>query len=644
MKIGLCMIVKNESHIVHESLGCTLPLIDTYCIVDTGSTDNTIEKIKTFYSEKGIDGEVHERPWKNFGHNRSEALKLCDNKMDYILMIDADDLMGFPPNGRQILQDILAKEKPNGANIIIRHGTELEYWRCQIFKANDDWKYVGVLHEYPSNSKPNSRQVQLPKTFWMESRRLGGRNLTGDKLKKDIEVLLKGIDDEPNNERYIFYLAQSYRDSGDFKNALKYYKKRFQMRRWEEEAWHSAMRVGEAYLALKNPLKFEYWMQRAFEFRPCRAEPLYKLTEYFRVHGPFHKAYSYLEAGRKVPPTTDSLFVEQFPYNGGFDYEASILDYYIHTDKRIGLRDSIKYLLRNNANIQTVISNLKFYVSAISSQLKKLTIPKVFGDDFYPSAVSVIDYPFANSRFVNYKIYPDGSYKHPNGGPVITRNAYLNLETGECVSPMADPAFPFQSDIQGIEDLRAYKRGDAVYFTATSYQQFIEGQICIVHGRYNTETYTLEDCVGIQSPTKQSCEKNWVNIEGTNQFIYGWSPLRVGQIIQNRFIYSIENTTPPLFQLFRGSSPVIDWNSKKIALVHFVDHNGSRKYYHCFVELSDTYVPTRVSLPFFFRENKIEYCVSIRKFEDTIVCYTSLEDADPHEVHIRFSDIEWMAI
>ena len=39
------MIVKNEEHIIHESLTCTLPLIDTYCIVDTGSTDNTVQKI-----------------------------------------------------------------------------------------------------------------------------------------------------------------------------------------------------------------------------------------------------------------------------------------------------------------------------------------------------------------------------------------------------------------------------------------------------------------------------------------------------------------------------------------------------------------------------------------------------------------------
>ena len=67
MKIGLCMIVKDESHIIKEVLEATLPLIDTYCILDTGSTDDTIQIIKDFYSKAEITGEVVESDWKGFG-------------------------------------------------------------------------------------------------------------------------------------------------------------------------------------------------------------------------------------------------------------------------------------------------------------------------------------------------------------------------------------------------------------------------------------------------------------------------------------------------------------------------------------------------------------------------------------------------
>mgnify|MGYP003850169963 CR=1 FL=1 len=59
-KIGLCMIVKDESHIIHESLEATLPFIDTFSILDTGSTDNTVQIIRDFYTKHNIPGNVND--------------------------------------------------------------------------------------------------------------------------------------------------------------------------------------------------------------------------------------------------------------------------------------------------------------------------------------------------------------------------------------------------------------------------------------------------------------------------------------------------------------------------------------------------------------------------------------------------------
>ena len=524
------MIVKNEAHIIHESLTCTLPLISTFCIVDTGSTDDTIQKIKNFYAEKGIEGEVHERPWKNFGYNRTEALQLCDGKMDYAIVIDADDLMGFPENTPRLLNDLLTTQKPSCCQLLIKQDN-IEYWRSQIFKCNDDWKYIGVLHEYPSNGKDNNSTVKLPKEVYMVSRRLGGRTVAGDKAKRDIEVLEQGLNDEPDNDRYMFYLAQSYRDGGEIKKAIKMYKKRFKIGRWQEEAWFAAYQVGACYKLLKNIQKFEYWMQRAHEYRPWRAEPMYQLTEYFRVNGKLHKAYEYSKIGINIGfPTQDVLFVEKFPHEGGFLYERTVIDYYVHTDKKIGLRDTVQYLLKNNNHLQNVISNLKFYASAVSSSTTKLNIQNPFGEDFRPSAVSVLSYPYANVRFVNYLVPTNSNYQTKDGSPIQTRNAYVNLETGEAQA-MKDPVALFDSSVRGIEDLRLYNAIDGTpCFTATSYKEFIKDKISIVHGQYNLETNELQNVVGIPSPTGSGCEKNWVEIPGTDSFIYGWSPLRIGKI------------------------------------------------------------------------------------------------------------------
>jgi glycosyltransferase involved in cell wall biosynthesis len=86
------MIVKNESKIIKRLLETVVPLVDTYCICDTGSTDNTVEIIRTFFDKVGITGKIVEEPFRNFEYNRNYALKQCygmDNA-DYILFLDAD--------------------------------------------------------------------------------------------------------------------------------------------------------------------------------------------------------------------------------------------------------------------------------------------------------------------------------------------------------------------------------------------------------------------------------------------------------------------------------------------------------------------------------------------------------------------------
>ena len=89
--ITLCMIVKNEEHVIERCLSSVYKYIDRYDISDTGSTDKTKEIIKKFFDEKGIPGEVHDIPWEGFGKSRTQALRNCDGKADYAWMIDADD-------------------------------------------------------------------------------------------------------------------------------------------------------------------------------------------------------------------------------------------------------------------------------------------------------------------------------------------------------------------------------------------------------------------------------------------------------------------------------------------------------------------------------------------------------------------------
>ena len=638
MKIALILMIKNESKILKRCLEAVENIVDCFCILDTGSTDNTVEIANEFLKTR--TGCLTVEQWRDFGYNRTISFQNAqkyirdelkwDLTQTYGLLLDAD--MMFVPN--KLKQQTLGH---TGYRFIQINGG-LEYYNTRLVRMDYNWKCVGVTHEYwdgPTES--------LPKDIcYIDDRNDGG--CKHDKFERDQKLLEQGLKDEPQNVRYMFYLAQTYKCLNKFLDSIRMYKNRINAGGWPEEVWYSHMMIGECYKMLGNIGKFEYWMQLAHVYRPSRVESIYRLTEFFRITGDHYKAYHYARIGLATPyPKDDLLFIEGDVYRGKFYYEMSILDYYVHDSKLIGLKDSMKCLLKTDWNLSNVISNLKFYVSPIEGKHEKLNIPEVFGPEFHPSAVSVVDYPFANVRFVNYKIESNGNYTTPKG-IVETHNAYINLETRECVSKFNEPEYLFENHIRGLEDMRVYKKDDKIYFTSTSYKQFIKDKISIVAGEYDYVSRTFKNCTGIVSPLNLDCEKNWVNISGTDEFIYSWNPLRTGKIVGNRFFYNREIQTLPFFRYLRGSSNVIRYNNKWLALTHFVEYCVTRKYYHCFVELDDNFNPLRISLPFYFKENIIEFCISIKSVGEYIESYPSFNDCNPHKVYIDFKKLEWINI
>jgi glycosyltransferase involved in cell wall biosynthesis len=85
------MIVKNEEPVLERCLQSVRPLIDAWCIVDTGSTDGTRRVIQRVLGD--LPGELHEHPWQDFAHNRTRALELARRLGDYVLVIDADEVL-----------------------------------------------------------------------------------------------------------------------------------------------------------------------------------------------------------------------------------------------------------------------------------------------------------------------------------------------------------------------------------------------------------------------------------------------------------------------------------------------------------------------------------------------------------------------
>jgi hypothetical protein len=635
MKLVLVLMIKNEEKILKRCLEAVENIVDCFCITDTGSTDSSVEIATEFL--KTHTGNVATDVWKNFGHNRTLSFRNAQeyvNTLDwnmsetYALFLDAD--MVFVPGC------IKSQNLTRPAYKIIQSNSAVDFYNTRFIRMDLPVKCVGVTHEYwdiPAESIEKNICHIID---------IGDGGSKSDKFERDKRLLEQGLIDEPTNVRYMFYLAQTLKDSDHLKEAIQMYKKRIAAGGWKEEIWHAHYSIGQCYRRLNNINKYEYWMNRAFQFHPARTESILDLARYFRETSQHYKSYHYCLLGIRVPyPKNDVLFIEPFPYKGGFDYELSIIDYYVHREN--GLRDSIVCMLKTPNFQNNVVSNMKFYVKPIPGKIEKLSLPSPFGDEFHPSAISIINYPLANVRYINYKIQPNGSYVMPNN-IVITKNAYVNLENNEYLC-MNDPTPLFESHIRGLEDLRVYQFDNKCYFTATSFKEYLQDKISIVHGEYDIETKSYKDLTAIISPRNQDCEKNWVNIPETDEFIYSWHPLRIGKIRNNKFYFNKEIETPPLFSLFRGSAPPIEVNGKWIVLVHFVEYCQPRNYYHCFVELEkSTYNITKVSLPFVFENLGIEFSISGRFANDSLEYYFSSWDSNPSRINIELNSIVYLNI
>lgn len=358
------MIVKDETAVIERCLTSVKPLIKYWVIVDTGSTDGTQELIRKIMAD--IPGELHERKWINFGHNRNEALQLAKDKGDYILIIDADETLVYDPSFKLPL---LNKD----FYYIETQLSGTKYGRTQLIKSSLAWQWKGVLHEALYSTEAKSKATI--KGIANIPRNDGARSKDPDKFKKDARILEEALLKEPDNTRYAFYLAQSYRDAGDFEKALTAYENRLKMGGWNSEIFWSLLQIALLKEWLKRPPQEVIpAFKKAYLYQPSRAEPLYRLAQYQRSQENWKEAYEAAALGLTIKESKDLLFVESWIYDYGLLFEYSIAAYWIglYTESKL----SSEMLLKKNslpANIRDRIEKNLVWINGKLDEQVRLT-------------------------------------------------------------------------------------------------------------------------------------------------------------------------------------------------------------------------------------------------------------------------------
>ena len=326
--ISLCMIVKNEAHVIERCLNSVKPLLDYVLIVDTGSTDDTIQVIHNWLDSHNLPGEVIKEPWKNFAHNRSIALSELRKRdfIDYALMIDADEILifedGFDPKEFKSNMDVELFD------ITTKMGG-VTYIRPQLSSNKVNFRYEGVVHEFLTGEFKTRKTVI---GFHNQPIQDSNRNRNGNKFENDVIVLKNAIeetDDEWFKSRYTFYLAQSLRDLSRREESLEYYLNRAQMGFWVEEIFISYFNAGNIMKELNYPSsEILHTFMKGHEALPNRIECIYSALNYCRVNGLNHYGYILGKQAMKIQKPDNALFSEEWMYDYGVSDEFSIVSYY----------------------------------------------------------------------------------------------------------------------------------------------------------------------------------------------------------------------------------------------------------------------------------------------------------------------------
>ncbi len=327
--LGLCMIVKNEAHVIERCLDSVADLIDYVLIEDTGSTDGTQDIVRDWLDRSGIAGRVIDQPWGDFVANRTSALASLRDRadIDYAFVMDADDVVvcgdGFDPAAFKagLTEDLYHVE--------IRL-PPITYFRPQICRNRLDFRYRGVLHEFLEG--PGGHSTGTARGLHIRSGRDGARSRDPRKYRNDAETLECALAVERDPfliSRYTFYLAQSWRDIGEKQKALARYLERADLGFWKEEIFVSlyyAAQLKEQLGHADSDIIGSYL--KAYEACPSRAESLHGAMRYCRINSKFHQGYLIGERAVNIPQPASGLFLHEWIYEYGVLDEFSLLAYW----------------------------------------------------------------------------------------------------------------------------------------------------------------------------------------------------------------------------------------------------------------------------------------------------------------------------
>lgn len=348
--INVCIMVKNGGEQFEKMLKDNMHLIDKWTILDTGSTDNTVDIItKTLIGRK--KGSLYQEPFINFRDSRNRLLELAGTSCKYNLILD--DTYVISGDLRNFLNETRGDQFSDSFSLYIK-SFDVEYASNRVVKSNRQLKYLYTIHEVIQSD--NNINVIIPITnAFIDDRRFDYmEKRTMDRKTLDLELLYKELKDDPDNSRTHYYLGQTYNLIEDYQNAFKWFTERVNHKKEgflqeKVDAAFEAARIANFKFNLPWDVVEPLYM-KAYELDNERPEPFYFIGINYYLKNDMEKAYKYFKKAFEIgypihkqyslKPTLSFHFLPKF---------LTKICYYMK-DFKLGEKSALFFISNNKQN------------------------------------------------------------------------------------------------------------------------------------------------------------------------------------------------------------------------------------------------------------------------------------------------------
>lgn len=382
----LCIMVKNGGPQFEQMLIDNINQFDKWTILDTGSSDNTLDIInKTLVGKKY--GNLYCEPFINFKDSRNRLLELAGKECKYITMLD--DTYVIDGNLRQFLTEIRGDQYSNSFSLYISSNDSL-YSSNRIIRSDSELKYIYRIHEVITDKNninviiPENKAKIIDRRFdYMEKR-------TMERKQLDLQLLFEELEENPNNPRTYYYLAQTYNLLENYEQAYFYFLKRLEIMNsgFIQERYDSAFEAGR----IANFKLNKSWdeclklYKKAIQIDDSRPDSYYFIGIHYYLENNYKLAYKYFKIGFELgfpshcqyslKPTLSYYFLPKFLTRVCYSLNNNKDEEY-----ELGLKASTFFLQNNKSDsddYQEILSWHNIFLKL--NEYKGCKIPKVPDD------------------------------------------------------------------------------------------------------------------------------------------------------------------------------------------------------------------------------------------------------------------------